>query len=284
MVPAALAIDAPAAQAATPAAASRKAARRHFDPADPASLLHAYRKVLFAGHEKPVFWWMKGTKYGIVDNVTTPFYGMEIATILRCQDVAADRFDVLSIEIVYYTDLATGALLERWQNPYTSEWLDMKYVPVGPTRIPYSPAGPQMPKELPGAKIESTHSMGPATVVADDVWIRNDSNASVTRTTGAERPFLVHDWAVYHASLRDIEDDAVVSAPATVSFIDITSWPPSFKMGDRPGTRMSRAAGRKVDEFGQMPESFRTLLQRVHPEIHRDPAAALVQPTNRFER
>jgi hypothetical protein len=33
-----------------------------------------------------------------------------------------------------------------------------------------------------------------------------------------------------------------------------------------------------------MPESFRTLLQRVHPEIHRDPAAALVQPTNRFER
>lgn len=252
---------------------------------EPTSALRAYRKVLFANHEDLVCWWMKGTKYGMVDNRTTPLYGMEIATLLRCRNIATDCFEVSSLEIVYYTDLASGRLLQRWQNPYTNEWLDMKYVPVGPTKVPYSIAGPEMPKALPGVKIESQQRMGPITVANDDVWIRNDSDASVTRDSGGDaKPFLVHDWATYHASLSDIENPAVASAPADVSFLDLTSWPRSMKMGERTGTRMSRAAGRKVSGRDEMPQSFLALLASQHPNIYKDPSAALETSANRFER
>ena len=259
--------------------------RDSLDTNNPSSVLQACRKVLFAQHEDLVCWWMKGTKYGLVDNRATPFYGMEIATFLRCRDLSADHFEVNSLEIVYYTDLATGKLLQRWQNPYTSEWLDMKYVPMGPTRVPYSVDGPEMPRSLPGVKIDSQHRLGPPLAVGDDVWIRNDSDASVTRDSGGDgKPFLVHDWATYHASLRDIEDPAIKSAPADVSFIDLTSWPANFKMGDRVGTRMSRATGRKVDRRDAMPQSFLSLLQQQHPDIYRDPIKALESAPNRFER
>jgi hypothetical protein len=264
--------------------AGQSRSRQPFDPADPASRLQGIRKVLFANHEDLVFWWMKGSKYGIVDNVTTPFYNMEVATILRCHNEGVDRFAVTSLEIVFYTDPVTGALLERWQNPYTGEWLDMKYVPVGPTRIPYALNGPEMPKELPGARLEATHALGPVTIEGDDVWIRNDNNVVVTRTDGAGRPFLVHDWATYHARLADLENTALRSAPADVSFMDITSWPQSMRMGDRPGTRLSRCAGRKVDALGKLPVSFVALLEARFPQIARDPAAALEAGANRFER
>ena len=283
----AIGVTLPVATSAAPTAARTGAVARRvaLNLADPASVLQACRKVMFAQHEDLVCWWMKGTKYGLVENRATAFYGMEIATFLRCRNISTNQFEVNSLEIVYYTDLASGDLLERWQNPYTNEWLDMKYVPVGPAVVPYTINGPEMPKSLPGVKIESQRRMGPLTVVANDVWIRNDSDASVTRDTGNDsKPFLVHDWATYHASLGDIENPGVASAPADVSFIDLTGWPMSMKMGDRPGTRMSRAAGRKVDRRDAMPESFLALLQRKHPQIYRDPAAALLTSANRFER
>ena len=257
---------------------------RPFNPADPSSLLAGYRKVLFSSNEELVFWWMKGTKYGMVDNVTQPFYNMEVVSIMRCHSDAADRFTVGTLEMSYYTDLASGALLDRWQNPYTSEWLDMKYVPVGPTKLTYTPSGPQMPMELPGVKIASTHAMGPVTVVGNDAWLRNDSNAVVTRTDGPGKPFLVHDWAIYHAQLTDIENEALASAPATVSFTDLTSWPRSMKMGDRAGTRMSRTVGRKVGSLAALPPSLVAILERQQPQVLRDPAAALDKPANQFDR
>jgi hypothetical protein len=274
--------------AALPARTDRKTARAGrrvpFDATNPASFLRGFRRTLFAAHQDLVFWWMKGTRYGIVDNVTTPWFGMEVATILRCHDEGPENFSVTSLELVYNTDLATGELLERWQNPYTSEWLDLKYVPVGPTRIPYTTAGPELPRELPGAQIESTHVMGPATIVDDDLWIRNDTNAVVTRVDAPGPPFRVHDWATYHAQLHEIEDESIMCPAADVSFIDLTGWPRSMKMGDRPGTRMSRCAGRKVAARDALPQSFLALLERVHPAIYRDPAGALVAPANRFER
>jgi hypothetical protein len=258
--------------------------RQAFSPAEPANRLQGLRKVLFAGHEELVFWWMKGTASGLVDSVATPLYGMEVATILRCRTQAAPAFEVTSIELVFYTDLATGALLERWQNPYTGASIDMHYVPVGPTRVVWTTSGPQMPSELPGARIESTHTLGPVTIVGDDVWIRNDSDAVVTRTDGEGRAFRVHDWATYHARLADVENDSVKCAEADVSFMDITSWPRSFQMGERPGTRLSRCAGRKVDALERLPESYLALLERTHPEIRRNPAGALEAAAHRFER
>jgi hypothetical protein len=270
------------AQAATRAGGTRQA----FDPSDPAANLRALRRMMFADHEDLVFWWMKGTKYGFVDNVSTALFGMEVATILRCRNDGPGRFVVTSLELVYYTDPERGTLLEHWQNPYTGESVDMKYAPVGPARVAWSGAGPEMPKSMGGATIESTHVMEPASVVGDDVWLRSDTNALVTRPAAANpgHGFRVHDWAIYHARLRDLEDPSIASVATDVSFVDLTDWPPSLKMGERPGTCMSRCVGRKVASLAAMPKSFLGLLGQVHPAIARDPAAALESGVNRFER
>jgi hypothetical protein len=87
--------------------------RRRFDPTSAANQLHAVRRILFADHEEPLCWWMKGIKYGMVGNVTTPLCQMEAATLQRCRHSGPNRFVVNALEIVYCTDFATGALRAR---------------------------------------------------------------------------------------------------------------------------------------------------------------------------
>ena len=135
-------------------------------PSSGGEILNAYRKMRFAQHERPTYWWMKATKYGLRDDILTPLYGMEIASIFKVQEEAAG-FVNRSLEIVYSTDLATGELLKEWKNPYTGETLPIKNVPVGPNTVRYTEAGPELPTSLPGASTTTLRSVGsPASSVA----------------------------------------------------------------------------------------------------------------------
>jgi hypothetical protein len=57
---------------------------------------------------------------------------------------------------------------------------------------------------------------------------------------------------------------------AAAQFNDFNDWSPRFDMGDRPGTTVSRCAGRKVRRFGDMPERWRSFSQRLHGPVFED--------------
>ena len=66
--------------------ASGAKVRGRLDLNDPIDVLRATRRVMFADHENLLVWWLKGTKYGVVDNATTALYNLEVATIFRCHN------------------------------------------------------------------------------------------------------------------------------------------------------------------------------------------------------
>lgn len=275
-----------AAAVAAPALAVRPAAAAFGGGAqagDPAWTFRAFRKLRFAMHEQPVFWWMKATKFGLVDSRLTPLYGMEIASIFRVKNRPDGGFTAKSLEFVYTVDPDTRELLDELINPYTGDVLPVSDVPVGPAEVEYAPSGPTLSSELPGATIDSTHDSG---VIVNDgqVWLRDDTSAVVTPTDAARAPFLVSDWATYHGRVADIEAPELASAPATVAFQAISSWQVRMRMGDRAGSMITRGSGAKVDTFEALPADFRALLKRRHPEIHADPVGALDRPPFRFER
>ena len=252
-------------------------------PGTPGEILNAYRKMRYALHNRPVFWWMKATKYGLVDDVLTPLYGMEIASIFKVEN-DAEGFVGRSLEIVYSTDLATGELLKEWQNPYTGKVLPIRNVPVGPNSVRYTLAGPELPTSLPGAKLDSKHVSG-LWAESGGLWYRDDTSAVVTQLDGrSAKPFRVYDWPTYHSQLADIADPAIDSAPCTVSFTAVSTWQRWMGMADAPGNLMTRGAGQKVDRFDELPTTFRNLLAELHPVIADDPEAALDMQPFRFER
>lgn len=253
-------------------------------PDDPAVIDRWHRKLVYALDERPVFWWKLGTKYGLVDGEVTPLWGMQVFFV---QQVRAHRdrdFDVASLELVFLTDLATGALLEQWRNPYTGETLPVPNRVFGPEVQTLQSVGGRVESAMPGTRIERRHGFGPATIVGDDVWLPIDTASVVTRTDGRSPPFRVSDLETYHGSLADLENPRLRSAPSSAVLHILSSWQGWLKMGDRPGSQVTRLNARKALSMQALPGSLRGLMQAHYPSIVADPVGALDRAPESFER
>jgi hypothetical protein len=255
----------------------------HDAPSGPEEILRAYRKMRFGLHERPVYWWMKATKYGLVDDALTALYNMEIASFFKVK-ADGDGFVGRSLEMVYSTDVQTGERLDEWENPYTGKVVPIRDLPIGPNDVRYNAHGRELPTSLPGAKLEAQHETN-LWAESGGIWFRDDTSAVVTQLDGlSARPFRVYDWPTYHARLDDVMDEELDSAPCTVSFQAVSTFQRWMGMGDMPGNLMTRGSGQKVDRFEDLPASFRKPLRELHPAIADDPEGALDMEPFRFER
>jgi hypothetical protein len=254
------------------------------DGADPAVIDRWHRKLVYALDDRPVFWWKLGTKYGVVDGEVTPLWGMQVFFVQQVRAHREREFDVASLEIVFLTDLATGALLDRWRNPYTGETLPVPNRVFGPEVQTLTSVGGEVASEMPGSSIRRRHSFGPATVVGDDVWLPIDTASVVTRRSAAGRPFRVSDLETYHGRLADLERERVRSAPATAVLHIISSWQGWLNMDARPGSQVTRLNATKAFAMRDVPASIRALLAAHYPTVLAAPLAALDRPPETFER
>jgi hypothetical protein len=100
------------------------------------------------------FWWLRAVKYGVVDSELTPIFGMEIGNFSRSRATGPDSFAATSLEMVFFTDLATGERVDAITNPYTGERIPREDSLVGPTTIECTLDGAKYPVALPGAKFD----------------------------------------------------------------------------------------------------------------------------------
>ena len=253
------------------------------NPDVPAHLDFLHRKILYALDERPVFWWKRGTKYGVISGEITPMWDMWVFFVQRVVEHREDSFDVASLEAVYLTDHDTGALLENYTNPYTGETLALPGRLMGPeTQTFDSDGGPAESSTLPGVSIKRTHQLGPATITGDDVWLSVDSSAIVTRSSDA-RPFRVNDLETFNAKRSDVLDPDQSCAPAQATLHLISSWQRWLNMGDRLGSQVTRLVAKKAFDFRGVAPELQSLLGQSHPDIAADPVAALERPQESFE-
>jgi hypothetical protein len=146
-----------------------------------------------------------------------PLFGMKVGTIARVRNQADGGFSVTSLEIVFYTDLATGAFLREWVNPYLGRTIPVSHAPLGPTTLRHGTDGrPIRNTTLGGNRITARSDIQPLAIKGEDVWLAHDSTASVERDGGTSPPFLVNDWSTYHGKLSDLRDPAKPVGEATV--------------------------------------------------------------------
>jgi hypothetical protein len=255
------------------------------DPAghtEPRALLDAYRRIRYSSGPEVTFWWMRATKYGLVNHQLTPLFGMEIGNFSRTRTVGPDSFTATALEMVFFTDLVSGERVEAITNPYTGERIPRADSLVGPATISYTLDGPAYPAGLPGVKFDIRPAMGMFAVEGDDVWLRDDNATTVTAADTGAVQFVVSDWATYHCARAALADGNTASVPGEVAFNSVSSWIKWMNMGDRPGSMLSRGSGRKFARLADMPQSFLGILRARHPELARDPAAALDRPPFSF--
>jgi hypothetical protein len=281
------AIGALAATAASAAMSSATGAPHTAPALDPVKdMMTILKKLHLRMDDGAYFWWLVGTKVGQVDAAVTPLFNMEIGTIARVAHQPDGGYDVTTLEVVFYTDLDSGAQLRKWTNPYTGATLDVNHGPLGPGTVSYGPDGSRRSarREMGGAIIEGSTRVGPAVVVGNDAWLRLDNTSKVTQKDGSGRPFLVNDWLIFHGSAAEVADPSRPFVSATSQLQEINGWSRWMNMGDRAGNIASRAVGAKVRTYAEMPAKWRGLMAESYPEIARNPLAALDKPAARLDR
>lgn len=240
----------------------------------------AFRKLAYSLDNSLTFWWLRGTRYGVVDAVATPFWDMYVGTWFTTRDLDDGSYELTMANVNFYTPPNKTELLEVFQNPYTGEKVPVQYtMPKKPWRTVIGPDGGSAfgGSDIPGMTTTKGHSHGPAFTEGDEVFIRGDMfmYAEPLDAASGTRPLRVNDWSTYVGKLADIVSPAVTNAPAAQYFTDILTWPKWLQMGDQPGSYVSRCAGRKVFAYGQMPQTWRRLLEGSMTEVAQDPGGFL---------
>jgi hypothetical protein len=243
-----------------------------------------YRKLRYRADEGLVFWWIKARKFGQTGTRIDPLFDMQVGSLVRLKNLPNGGYSAISLELVFYTDIATGAFMREWKNPYTGATVPMHHAPLGPTTTEHTPSGsPIRPTEIGGSRLEATSINLPPVVEAGDVWVKHESTAAVFPRDGKGEPFRVNDWSTYHAPLRDVADAAQPFVSSTVAFQEVTSWSRWMNMADKPGNQTASGMGRKVKSYAEMPATWRKLVEEHDPDVAKDPLAVLDRPSAKFE-
>jgi hypothetical protein len=239
----------------------------------PEELLTAFMRLSGSLDDRLIIWWMDGLRYGVVDARAKLLFGMQVGMFHRFFRQPDGSYKVAMFELTYYTDLATGNLLDRFENPYTGESNRVSHVRLGPEVRHQTVDGIARPDN---PMVHDYNSeLGPALIRGDDIWIPTDVEARIKFPKPTAPEIILNHYTTVHGRLSDALNPDVVSAPATLAFQNILKWEPFMKMGDHPGHLMSRTAGRKLESVDDLPDSYLAMAQQKHAKFIADPIATL---------
>jgi hypothetical protein len=239
----------------------------NLDLDDPWDRLTALVKLRGSVDGSTAMWWMKGVRFGVVDDVVTPMFGMLVGSFQRVRRLPDKNFELNMLELGYFTDLDTGAVLDTFRNPYNNKLCEVPEQRLGPYPVLMTPTGVVLPDVPPFNEIELNTRIGPAIVQADDVWIRDDSTVKVDSDHPMMGKHTYNELVTYRGKLSDINNPEMPSAPAEIAFQSVTSWREWLQADDVGGHTTARASGKKITSVDDFPAEYLAAARTRHPEI-----------------
>jgi hypothetical protein len=247
----------------------------NLDLNDPWDRLTALAKLRGSVDGKTVMWWMKGVRFGVVDHVVTPMFGMLIGSFQRMVPVPGEGFMLNMLELSYFTDLQTGAVLDTFVNPYNGKLCEVPEQRLGPYPVMLKTTGVVLPDIPAFGDIDLTTRVGPSVVHGDDVWIRDDSTIKVDSDHPMMGKHTYNELVTYRGKLSAINNPSLPSAPADIMFQSVTSWREWFQADDVDGHTTARATGTKIHRLEDFPAEYLAAARERNPELIGDPEAVL---------
>lgn len=237
---------------------------------DPAERLHAMIRIMGRTDGGVAIRWIKGVLSGIVDQETTQLLGASQQIFTRHQRNEDGSYDAVYLELVYFTDLKTGKVLDKWSNPYTGRSVTVPAQVLGPTRIkiPLSLGVINEPYAMEG--IKNKHWLEPLPITGGDAAFNERIDSYVPPMTKGGAPLKFHEVFSFRAPLAMLADRALSHVPATVDKVNIISWRPWMEMSEINGVSMSRGAGRVIVNYDELPIDLTRNNNEFYPDVVRD--------------
>lgn len=249
------------------------AERQGLDLANKRDLLTALAKLRGATDSRLVIGYVIGARYAVPEHKLIPMMGILAATFSQYRRISDDAFESRALEVAYFTDLATGKLLEKWKNPVTGTTVDVQQTRMGPSRVTLTADGLTVANpsgEATGLKLQ--HTFQPPVVVGDNVWITEQINVD---GPPGPRPFVYNELTTFFARKSELDDPARATVATQVQYQSLITYRPWMGFGDAPGHTLARGAGRHVTSIDELPPYYLELTKRLHPDVLKDPLALL---------
>lgn len=223
------------------------------DFSDPRDNLYAFGKI-WGGYDQPVISGYHGLMYARLGNRRMiPVFGYAGTGVIQAKfDREAGTLHMKSRETAFFTDLATGDVLETWDNPFTGETVEVYhfYNPELAGRI-----GTQMPRFALGRKDDVPTLMNEGTIFPDAkgeypfrlpfMTFGDDVLLSWDYTHDHTNPVTPAGWPkasvgpritpsehfTFHVSRQALEDRSVPSVRFIAGFARQSNFWPWMRMG-----------------------------------------------------
>ncbi len=251
-------------------------ASQGLDLDDSRDFLTAIAKMRASTDDRLVIGWVIGRRYAVVDSIATPMLGILAATFSRFRKVNDELYEGRSLEVAYFTDLATGKLLEQWTNPISGTVVEVPKTRMGPSTVQLTAAGLRVPSpsgEASGMSIG--HRFLPAVTHGGDVWISEEIQVAGTPPVPNAKPFAYNEMTTYQARRTDLDNPELATVPTRVQYHSLVSFRPWMGFGDTVGHTTARGAGTRVARIEDLPPYYLELTERYHPDVLEDPLAIL---------
>jgi len=242
------------------------------NPSNPEDLHYMHRKLAYALDDRLTYWNIEALRMGFRNGVLTPFWKLHAGIIYRSKTLDDFRYSNEAILKIYYTDLETGELLERFDNPYTGKTVEAVQPKLFKTKRVFGLKGIEHDTPTSTAGVYKFDDIGPARIIGNDIWLNADSILRSEPPNPQNRLVQVTDWSTYHGHLDDLTNPDLKSAAATHTFNDLNTFNHSWiGMDDvKEAWSISRGFGRKSDSPDGLPEIWKKFAADTNPELLSD--------------
>lgn len=215
--------------------------------------------------------WFAGKVYshisGEADRVLFAVEGMLIRSTVSIADpVRGQGFARVGREMMLYKDVATGAVLHHWDNPFTGVRNDVVQVANDHVNARYYERGADgLPFAIP-VRVGGGHWQ-----MAQQIPIRraNPLGAGYDSEIGAA--YHAVELFSFSGAESDVADQALTSLPVSVTWSRLSDWLPFMEMGGRAGRIYAHVTGHKLQEGGVLPDAFAHIIDREYPAFRQPP-------------
>ena len=262
-----------AALLATLACASSALAATRLDLATPEGANAAARRIQCSSKDgEPTLYWFHGEGFSRVpgerDRKLFNVEGMNVRTCVTVKDEKRGTgWRLVSRELLFYTDPATGELLRTWNNPWTGATVNVLQTANDPVN-----QRPQFAYSADGKPAKWT-----GTTSGKTWWNTITVPLFYSNPLGGE--YQKYIGGMYHATemfnffgnIDDLLNEKNANPAIEVGWVRLANWLPWMEMGDRAGMVYIHAAGRKLDRFDQLPAVMLKEIESTYQEYKSPP-------------
>jgi len=211
--------------------------------------------------------WTKGVVSGIVEQTTTQLLGVSQQIYSRHVRQADGSYEVVYLELVYFTDLKTDVAEEIWQNPYTGRDVTVPRQILGPVRFKIGTDFRIINEPYPMEGIKNSHWLEPQSGTREEVAFDERIDSYVPPMTADGAPMIFHEVFSFRASRAALQDQSVANVPASLSKVNVISWRNWMDMAKIDGVSMSHGAGRIITDYNDLPADLAAKNAEHFPDV-----------------